>query len=365
MEKKSQLMWIDFMKGIAICGIVMIHSGAASLPTYVGKLGRCGERGVQIFFVISAFLMFMSLDNYYYNDNLNVMKWYKEKFCRLMPLWYMAIALYTAMGGNLYYLGSAGKVSFVNVLVHILFLNGFFPLYCNSIIGGEWYIGALAIMYIIGPILYKRANSLKKSLLFMILCIAASECYRMVAPGLVVQGKDAQLYDIFFLKFMFINSLPVIAEGIVLYYFIKSSIYDKLRGKGFCFLISGLLIVIVKTLETCEILNLPSVADNAIWGMGFCLIMVGISMNDHIFSREKLFTKLGRYSFGIYLFHMAVVNLWDRMVQVSSKHIFIYWGIKFIIIMAISTLFSLFVHKFYEQPILNMQYFSKGKKNQK
>lgn len=46
-EKQNfgRLAWIDALKGIAICGVIMIHSGGANLPSYLGKIGCMCQTG--------------------------------------------------------------------------------------------------------------------------------------------------------------------------------------------------------------------------------------------------------------------------------------------------------------------------------
>lgn len=46
---KEKYQWIDSLKGIAICGVVMIHSGVSNLPFPLGRLGAGGAYGVYIF----------------------------------------------------------------------------------------------------------------------------------------------------------------------------------------------------------------------------------------------------------------------------------------------------------------------------
>ena len=52
--KPERLKWIDALKGIAICGVVMIHSGGSNMPSYLGAIGAVGKNGVQLFFLISG-----------------------------------------------------------------------------------------------------------------------------------------------------------------------------------------------------------------------------------------------------------------------------------------------------------------------
>lgn len=138
------------MKGIAICSVIMAHTGANALPSILGMAGGNGNRGVQLFFVISGYLTFLSLQN----NKESVVGWWVKKFIKLLPLYYIALIISTFGGGQSAWLGSEGHISGLNFIAHLFLLHGFIPHYCNSIIGGEWYLGTLVIFYMLAPFLY-------------------------------------------------------------------------------------------------------------------------------------------------------------------------------------------------------------------
>ena len=82
-----------------------------------------------------------------------------------MPLYYIAIiiGLYVYGFGSRYYLGSHNGISILNIVFHFFFLHGLSPYYVNSIIGVEWYIGVLFILYLISPFIYNKIKSLENA----------------------------------------------------------------------------------------------------------------------------------------------------------------------------------------------------------
>ncbi len=55
--------WLDSLRGWAIIGVIFVHASAnAGMTGYLGELGRLGQRGVQVFYIVSAFTIFLSLD---------------------------------------------------------------------------------------------------------------------------------------------------------------------------------------------------------------------------------------------------------------------------------------------------------------
>ena len=80
--KVKNIGYIDALKGLAIIGVTMVHTGGSGLPGVLGNIGSSGARGVQMFFIISAMLTFTSLSNYFPEREdvkvLQVLGWYKK-----------------------------------------------------------------------------------------------------------------------------------------------------------------------------------------------------------------------------------------------------------------------------------------------
>ena len=62
--KTEHIDWIDGLKGVAILGVILIHCGGASLPFPLSNVGDAGKYGVQLFFLISGYLAFLSYANH-------------------------------------------------------------------------------------------------------------------------------------------------------------------------------------------------------------------------------------------------------------------------------------------------------------
>jgi len=225
MEKQGRQTWIDALKGIAICGVVMIHSGGGNLPSYLGNIGNIGKNGVQLFFLLSAFLVFKSYERSFANKKKTYseqIKWVIRKFIRLIPLYYASLLICgVVQGGNSYWLGSEKGITLGNIVAHMVFLHGFFPHYIDSIIGVEWYLSALAVLYVLTPFLYKMINLLEKSVIWFILCAVGCSLVGGVCSKMVSGFSDSYIYESYFSTLWFVAQFPVMLLGIVLYYVIR------------------------------------------------------------------------------------------------------------------------------------------------
>lgn len=103
---KGHIEVLGALKGVAIVGVLLIHSGnnvPGGLSTIQEAVISNGNKGVQIFFIISAILVYKSLSNFYGSQEKEehcVWVWYKKRFLRLIPLYWLtnlAILLYAGM----------------------------------------------------------------------------------------------------------------------------------------------------------------------------------------------------------------------------------------------------------------------------
>ena len=156
--KGKNIGYIDALKGLAILGVTMVHTGGDTLPGIFGRIGARGARGVQMFFIISAMLTFSSLSKFFpKREDIRidqVLEWYKKKVLRLMPMYYLAIICsMLTESWSVHWLGNEGRVTVKNIIAHICFTHGFFPHYTNSVLCVDWYLGVLVIFIIISPLL--------------------------------------------------------------------------------------------------------------------------------------------------------------------------------------------------------------------
>lgn len=147
--------WLDSLKGIAILSVVCVHNGVEGLESNISHqiISQMGS-GVQLFFIISGYLAYFSLENYMKDREQTIweaVKWVILKIIRLMPLYYLSIILSLLLNGTggRYWLGSLPQITGTNIIFHFLFLHGLNPYYVNSIIGGGmvyWFAG----LYVFG-----------------------------------------------------------------------------------------------------------------------------------------------------------------------------------------------------------------------
>lgn len=356
--EKTRTTWIDSLKGIAVCGIVMVHSNASSLPGLLGKIGNAGKNGVQLFFLLSAYLTFLSLEHFFHGKETpkamtfrQLIPWWMGKFIRLIPLYYLALLVYALFqGGSTYWLGTQEHITAGNVFTHLFFLHGLFPHYADSIIGVEWYLGTLAIFYLLAPCLYKLIDSLEKSAALFLLSSFLCRILTHFIYRLFPEGVDSHIYSAYAGTFNFFAQFPVLIAGIMLYFLFRSQILEKIgKPKVFSYVLLVFSIIMIAGQAFGEN-SLFLISSETMFGLWFFLIAVSQKIFPPFWTDNKLWETLGKYSYPIYLFHFIVLSTYDKINVPTTGYLLLDWGIKYIAALLCSLAISVLLTKAFEQP---------------
>ena len=314
--ENNKVPWINSLKGVAILGIVSAHCGGSG-NKYLDILIGNGPLGVQMFFIISAFLTFISMEQNL-GDGINIKsvgQWWARKFIRLIPMYFLALFTYAFLfGGNKYWLGHAGKVSVLNIVTHIFFLHGINPYYINSVLGVEWYLAVLALFYILAPLLYKYINTLEKALMLFV-AVTLVSYYIIKAALSFCPITDAYIWEAYIGYFGFFEQFPVLIIGIILYFSVKrigaSSTIKGNRALSYSVLLFSIHLLIGTLLEENRLFH---VSGHVIVGIIFLGICLSQEIHCSPLAVNKVFAQWGKYSYPIFLFHFAFKNTFEKVM---------------------------------------------------
>lgn len=319
--------YLDALKGIAIFAITFVHVGGSNLSGFWGVIGTGATNGVQLFFVISGYLAFASMQHRFPERKemrwKSVLKWYVKKYIRLFPLFYISILMsLLTKSWSMYWLGNEASVSVKNILTHIFFIHGAFPHYVDSILGVEWYLGALALFFLVTPLLYYFVNSLERSLFILLLVQIVVPYVNKLVKVILPVESDPIIYSAYLEKFGPINQLFVYCLGITLFFTIqkfqegKSAESPKSRFFLSYELLFFVAIMIYGQLYSKSQLFLLS--NSATWGIWFFVLLLSQAIHACPIINNPFFRLCGKYSYGIYLFQFVWINNYGRFITVNS-----------------------------------------------
>lgn len=96
-SKLGKLQYIDFLRGIAILMVIVVHTNQYSKNPHNVSLSRLTEydaRGVQLFFVLSAFTLYYSYHNRKTEQTHVFRNFFIRRIFRIAPMYYLGIIYY-------------------------------------------------------------------------------------------------------------------------------------------------------------------------------------------------------------------------------------------------------------------------------
>lgn len=342
MEQKVKL--INSLKGIAILGVILVHYGCDNIScSVIESVVANGARGVQLFFVINGYLIFKSLDKITLTKN-NVLKWWKNKFLRIIPLYYFFTILHLMVFGlgPRYYLGPYSHVSVLNIVCNLLFLQNFYP-YFNCI-NVNWFMGVIFIFYVLAPIMKHVIDSLGKAVCMFSIVLP---CGYFLMHILIVnyRGNYPNIWADYINIMSFLSELPCICIGIIIFYIEKKGVLTCIKEKR-AIAISLLFVSIWGIVGLLFNKHFFIIGNNiSTFGLISGLIFTAQLIYPIRLLSNALFSYIGKHSYGIYLSHIFVIELVGKF----KKNNIICWVIGYIIVVIGALLIAIITEKIFEQ----------------
>ena len=174
----KKLQFLDALRGLAILLVLMVHSGGL-IELFGMKLSltNFGQRGVQLFYEVSAFSLLYS---YFSRGEASWRAFFIRRFFRIAPLFYLSIAanlIYTV------FIQRQPALPPLSYVAGILFLFGFHPSTINAIAPAGWSIAVEATFYALFPIMALTIRNLGSALTLAAVAVLCCffVCYTVVS----------------------------------------------------------------------------------------------------------------------------------------------------------------------------------------
>lgn len=284
---------------------------AAPHSEWLTQLSRIGPRGVQLFYVVSAFSLFLS-----YRQRtgtgaaFSYAGYFIRRLVRIGPMFWSAIVLYLAVYGMKGNYWAPDGLSCLDVFLTAIFMHGWHPTSINSVVPGGWSVAVESTFYILLPICFICVRTMNAALLATAACLVMRHvlgAWYMSSFGTSFPASQTYLPYSFAWVFWLPSQLPVFMQGIVLY-FLRDRLESIHRDVAMCWLVGALALISVSQYSTVEAI-LP---DQFVAGIGFMMLcMTTIDGRFRLLDNIILQT-VGKLSFSIYLLHGMVLHLSEK-----------------------------------------------------
>jgi peptidoglycan/LPS O-acetylase OafA/YrhL len=303
MATSSKLAFVDALRGLAILAVAAVHCGQYGSNNYPAPVVHAiskGAMGVQLFYVMSAFTLFLSHRGRQGKEEHPDRNFFIRRLFRIAPMYWLGIVYYLWQNGTgpNTWTGSDGGITIGNIAANVLFLHGLHPNWFNSLVPGGWSIGVEMLFYCTIPWLCKKVVDLHRALLFLLISLVVAFALHV---GLLLWHPLAD--DWLWREFLFYylpNQLPVFALGIILFHLLYG---DAEEPKAWVVLALGASLL-VRLLSGTGVLF----PDHVLFGCAFLAAAWALARWPTRAIVNPVISHIGKVSFSMYLVHFAVLH---------------------------------------------------------
>jgi peptidoglycan/LPS O-acetylase OafA/YrhL len=346
-----KLKYIDALRGLAVLAVLIVHTyhfgDNTHLPALFAAFVNKGIYGVQLFFFISAFTLFLSVNARYDKEKHFKGNFFIRRFFRIAPMFYLEVIYYLWQNGtdNGFWLGDDGKVTTANIVSNFFFVQGFKPSWINSIVPGGWSVAVEMVFYLFIPFLFYRIKNTQQAAVFFFICLAIRLVLDVVFHKIHPIHNDALWY--LYLYYYFPSQLSVFALGILFYFVIKDNY--KLTLNPCLILITAIVLLV-------HFAAVPVIPEHVAFTIAFFVLAIALIKCEYKIIVNRFTAYMGKISYSVYLTHFAVFywlnkfNLVNYLAGQGSTVAVFNFVIRFLLVMILSALLSTILHYLIELP---------------
>lgn len=356
---------LDGLRGLAILAVFMFHyvgegdtQPHSFLVRGIHEITRLGWTGVDLFFVLSGFLITGILydtrhDAHYYRT------FYTRRMLRIFPLYYFFLGLVACAGVLLGVHWTAGHALFLVYLGYpgALILPNLVTIHSIRIIH-LWSLSVEEQFYLLWPFLILTLSTSRRILRLCLglICVALTMRLLMWGTGWL-NGKWAYM----FLPFR-IDSL---ALGAALALLIRGPSFKRvMKLAPYVFLLASVILGAVLVFSP----NTRPTEAPQIWTFGFTLnalisgslLLLALRPTGIVVRvfNMKLLRKLGKYSYGLYIYHFPLVAILEVLKPAMIHALHSEFIAKLVFVpgtLLVNYIIAKASYEFFESPILNLR----------
>jgi len=328
---------IDVLRALAIISVILYHAGFA--------IFNGGFVGVDVFFVISGYLITTILIQEFKEKQFSIVSFYERRARRILPALLIVllinylVACFLFLPGNLKIVGQYSVSAILSATNILLYLKGndYFGLESGSNpLFHTWSLGVEEQYYLIIPILMTIFWSSKKYLQFTLF-----NCAAFISFAFIVYNSDDESFNFY----MIVSRAWELAAGSIV---AVVMVYKTLLTGNAFYASLGVFLIITSILflkNTSDALHLQLIAPV----IGSSLVIIFANKNNFIgrVLRIRLIVFIGLISYSLYLWHVPLLVYYRYVIGKDDPTLIPYFFILFIV--------SIASYRLVEQPFRNRE----------
>ncbi|UOQ98429.1 acyltransferase [Hymenobacter sp. 5317J-9] len=349
-EPAPKLAYIDALRGLAILGVVLVHcvlfgTELHGLNIWVRNLFDVGNRGVQLFFLVSAFTLCRSAEARR-GEAHPTRNFLLRRLFRIAPIYWLGVLLYGVAWMPL--TGHPSDATPANVLANLTFLNGLSPHWMNHPVPGGWSISVEVWFYALAPWLFASLRTADRAARFVAISIAmAIGGTLLLLPRPLI--ADATLWWQYLL-WCFPSQLPHFGLGILLYRMSGGPAASRRLRRSTWALLAGAGLAVLLTIRPV------GGSLHYVFGVLFFGLTWALSRGALRLLVNRVSTFLGTISYCLYLSHFMVLYALERfgvaqlVPATTTASALLGIGVRFCLVLGLGSALSVVLHRWVELP---------------
>lgn len=340
----KKLEYVDALRGYAIFFVIIAHVGQMyplNYPQYLKSIIDFGPRGVQLFFIVSAFTLFLSGSKRFKTDEKPVLFFFIRRFFRIAPLYYLGIIFYSFFKFN------TDFVTFGNILRNLFFVNDLYPY--HSLVPGGWSISTEMLFYLFVPLLYKSLNKLDNAVFFTFIAFLIAVIYKIIISKIDL-NISAEFYKDLGFPYFFPFSIPVFGIGISFYFIIFENDSN----------IKPVLLFLLAILVLIGIIYESGILYMYFQTISFGVIALAFSKARFNIVVNPIIKYFGKISYSMYMSHFLIIDwiaysdVMNMFLGINSERLIFYFVTKLCLTLILTTILGSILYHFIEVPGQNI-----------
>lgn len=349
--REERFDFIDSLRGISILGVIAVHVGLSidGLTPALESFSAFTSRGVQLFFILSAFTLTMISAS----RPFETAPFYIRRVFRIAPMFYLAMVAYIVLNGTGPAVFAPEGIGLKQVLLTLTFLNGWSIDSFNSIVPGGWSISCEAMFYLCFPLILRYVRSARAAAV-----ASAASILAALAWSAAIKATSAFEANEFlvgsFIRFSFIFNLLSFLLGILLYYIIAGKERPLIqRGSigAWGLLMASTLLLVGGGASGFSTFRNPLIASLVLVPFVYAVYLTRPTA-----IINPLIRHIGVISYSVYLVHFAVLDFVGHplMSAIGALTPDLKFVIFFTVAVVLSTLVATVTYRWIELPFIEL-----------